>query len=177
MKASTGDRTQALSLTTGTAGTTGGTKAQYFLDPAAEEETETGAPQGAPICTHCVNTARSASFIFGPGGIFNGPAVCRTAFINKLSAGFPGTIDGPRPPPLSACSRESNRSPPIIGWLVAEWHPRHCAASNGRTRDSKNAEPSSCAAKGSTAKMKINTYGAMCPILSILRANLNHYFP
>ena len=108
-----GDRTQAWLATTGMAGEVGGTKAQYFLAGAAL--LTVFEPQGAPICTHCVKTATSASFILGPGGILRAPAVWRTTFNNRLLAGSPGMSDAPRLPPLIASARSSSRRAPMMG--------------------------------------------------------------
>ena len=75
--------------------------------------------QGAPISIHCAIAAISASLSLPEGGIFSA-SLCRTARSSRLSAGFPGTIAGPRVPPFRIASRLSSRRPPI-GDVGEEW--------------------------------------------------------
>ena len=106
MKASTGVRTQAASLTVGTAARTGLRNDHHVCAAAAPRLFDTAIfGQAAPAATHCSSVAISASASFGPGGIAKAP-VRLTACTNVLCAALPATMEGPRVPPFSANSRE-----------------------------------------------------------------------
>src|SRR3954453_9404651 len=66
----------------------------------------------APSFTHAMRSSTSASFSLPPMGIFRLGSLCRTARINRLLPGSPGTRAAPDLPPLSIASRLSRRKPP-----------------------------------------------------------------
>ena len=98
--------------------------------------------QAAPSRIQCSKSAMTASGnrLPGGGGIFRS-SICRSARINRLCSGWPGTMAGPESPPRINASRRSTRSPLLI--LAGPWHRQQLAARTGRIRASKNASRSS----------------------------------
>jgi hypothetical protein len=91
-------------------------------------------PQTAPRLIHSVKIAISFGGSLGPGGIWISPS-WRTTSTNTLCSGLPGTIAGPRLPPLRRLSRSRNEMPPLFSCRL--WQPTQRLTRMGATRLSK----------------------------------------
>ena len=109
---------QALSLTGGVFGLTGGMNDQNLRPASRSILLLTGLPplttrgSGAPILIHSAKLAATCRDSLSRGGIFSLPT-WRIACSSRLSAGLPGTITGPDSPPLSMPCFESRNSSPL----------------------------------------------------------------
>ncbi len=141
MNASTGDWTHDRSLTAGAAAGRIGRNAQCSAaESLPPEATLAFAGQGAPIATHRLSIATSASGSLPFGGIFRSSWRCTTAWIIRLSSGRDGTTAGPESPPLSIASRLSSRR--LDDCFFGPWQLTHFSTRIGRIRASKNSAAS-----------------------------------
>ena len=93
----------------GTIGRAGVWKDHHF-EAFAALETLAASGQDTPLSTHFDSSPTSSADSFLPGGIISLP-VCPTACMSRLAEAEPGSTAGPRLPPLSRLSFESNRKP------------------------------------------------------------------
>src|SRR5437762_2804442 len=122
MNASIGLRTRAASLTVGTAGRIG------FLNDHHDGDSEVAGAVSdhlAPslIQSRIASTSAAVSADL-PGGIFNSPSR-RTAWYSRLCSALPGTIAGPRFPPLNKVARSRTSRSDIF---VGPWQAMHFVA-------------------------------------------------
>ena len=144
MKASTGEAIHERSLTGGGGVGRIGRKAQCSAAGSVPDDATLALPtpvgHGAPIATHCVSSATSASGSFPLGGIFRSSWRCATAWIIRLSSGRDGTAAGPESPPFRMASRLSSRR--LEDCFFGPWQFRHFSTRIGRIRASKNSAAS-----------------------------------
>jgi hypothetical protein len=149
------------------------------IEPPRVEDRSGSAGHGAPWRIHSTSPATSSGLSDSSGGIFRSP-LRRAAWTTRLCSGSPGTIAGPRSPPLVARRFESSRKPDSC--LAAPWHLMQCVVSRGRTWFSNRASWSRSdatvtgdSAVGSVAKINAATNSVphlvrtMLPILAVQR--------